>query len=150
MTDKIASTGNRIVEDGPIEVQLRTGREFCAEQGIDHIDYLKVDAEGHDLEVLKGFDLGIVDFVQVEASANRHMLQAVPFAVLYDYLCGQGFYLFGLYGPAWEFKQGPHRVRQLVIGRELMLSNNALPILRRIDPVFISERLVGPIEAQEL
>ena len=48
----------------------QTGDEFLAAQGIEHVDYLKVDAEGHDLSVLKGFrqarTTGVVDVVQFE------------------------------------------------------------------------------------
>ena len=35
-------------------VLLRTLDEYCAEKGIDHIDFVKVDVEGHELEVLRG------------------------------------------------------------------------------------------------
>lgn len=30
--------------------------DYCAEQGIAHVDFLKIDAEGYDFEVLEGFD----------------------------------------------------------------------------------------------
>jgi hypothetical protein len=148
MTDKRVTTGNRLTPDGPLEVQLVTGRYFCASEGIEHIDFMKIDAEGHDLEVLKGFDLSIVDFIQAEASANPHMRQSVPFFDIYDYLTSRGFYLFGIYDQAWEFKQGP-MVLQRVLNNSMTIGP-ILPVLRRIDPVFIHGRLVGPIEAQEL
>lgn len=35
-------------------VRMRTVDGFCEEQGIDRIDLLKLDVEGHELEVLKG------------------------------------------------------------------------------------------------
>jgi FkbM family methyltransferase len=38
-----------------IEVPRKTGGEVCAELGIDHIRFLKVDTEGHDLQVIQGF-----------------------------------------------------------------------------------------------
>ena len=51
-------------------VDVDTGDSFCNLNGISHIDYLKVDCEGHDLEVLEGFrsmlQQGLVKFVQVE------------------------------------------------------------------------------------
>ena len=44
--------------------------DYCQEQGIQHVDLLKVDAEGHDLAVLKGaqrmLDAGAIDFIQFE------------------------------------------------------------------------------------
>jgi FkbM family methyltransferase len=38
-----------------IEVPCVTGDKFCAEQQIRHIDFLKIDAEGYDFNVLCGF-----------------------------------------------------------------------------------------------
>ena len=36
------------------DVEIRSVDEFCAEQNIPHIDILKTDTQGFDLEVLKG------------------------------------------------------------------------------------------------
>jgi FkbM family methyltransferase len=35
-------------------VQVQTLDDYCAERGIDHIDLLKIDVEGHELDVLRG------------------------------------------------------------------------------------------------
>jgi len=37
-----------------IEIELTTIDKFCSNQQIDFIDFLKVDVEGHEIEVLKG------------------------------------------------------------------------------------------------
>lgn len=37
------------------EVQLTAGDAYCAENGIENIDFLKIDVEGHDLAALRGF-----------------------------------------------------------------------------------------------
>lgn len=39
-----------------INVELMNGNEFLAKEKIESIDFLKIDTEGHDLEVLKGFE----------------------------------------------------------------------------------------------
>jgi FkbM family methyltransferase len=61
-----------------IEVPCLTGDKFCAEQGIEHIDFLKIDAEGHDLAVLRGFENMLrnnnIDWIQFEY--NEFTLQA--------------------------------------------------------------------------
>lgn len=53
-----------------VEVRRRTGDDVCAELGITHIRFLKVDTEGHDLKVIEGFrDLiraGAIDVIQFE------------------------------------------------------------------------------------
>lgn len=51
------------------EVELRTLDAFCDEQGITHIHLLKMDVEGHELEVLHGAArmlAGRIDFLQFE------------------------------------------------------------------------------------
>jgi FkbM family methyltransferase len=51
-------------------VRVTTGDAYCAEQGIEHIDLLKIDTEGHDFDVLRGFETmlgrGAIDVVQFE------------------------------------------------------------------------------------
>ncbi len=51
-------------------VELRTLDAFCAAMAIDHIDYLKIDTEGHELAVLQGakgmIESGRVRFIQFE------------------------------------------------------------------------------------
>lgn len=111
----------------PVEhVQVSTGEAYCSAQGVDRIDFLKIDAEGHDMEVLKGF-LGLlrghrIGFVQVEASMNPGNRRHVPFAQFTALLEPLGYYLFGLYD----------QVRELREGR---------PALRRSNTVFVSQRL---------
>ena len=36
------------------EILLRTIDDYCGENGVEYIDFLKIDAEGHDLSVLRG------------------------------------------------------------------------------------------------
>lgn len=53
-----------------IEVECTTLDSFCARQGIERIDLLKIDAEGHDLAVMKGalgmLSAGKIGFVYAE------------------------------------------------------------------------------------
>lgn len=47
-----------------------TGDEYCRSKGITHIDFLKIDVEGHEPNVLKGFKdmlaAGAIDIIQFE------------------------------------------------------------------------------------
>src|SRR5262249_23324067 len=56
-----------------IEVPCVTGDKFCGEQRIKHIDFLKIDAEGHDFAVLRGFENMLrsndIDWIQFEYNA---------------------------------------------------------------------------------
>ena len=53
-----------------VTVPAETGDAECARLGVTHIDLLKVDTEGHDLTVLRGFEdmlaRGAIDFIQFE------------------------------------------------------------------------------------
>jgi len=111
-------------------VEIMAGADFCRDRGIDHISFLKIDTEGHDLEVVRGFGplLEIVDFVQVEAATNDYNQTHVPLRDFQTVLGQAGFYLFRIYGEAFEFKFG---------GR---------PVSRRCNPVFIHGRLVGDMQ----
>jgi FkbM family methyltransferase len=57
-------------QSAPITVGCTTVDLFCTERGIKHIDVLKIDTEGFDLEVLKGartmLELGAISFVYFE------------------------------------------------------------------------------------
>jgi FkbM family methyltransferase len=89
-------------------VQVATLDGFAAEHQISRIDFLKVDTEGFDLEVLKGAERllcsAAITFVQVEAGMNRHNTKHVPFEQLKDHLEQRGYTLFGLYEqtPEWS------------------------------------------------
>ncbi len=52
------------------EIELRTMDDFCLEQGINHIDFLKIDIEWHELSCLQGakklLSTGSIDMIQIE------------------------------------------------------------------------------------
>lgn len=130
MTKLANSVQNKIVaptETIPTQtVQILRGEDFCDSHGMRRISYLKIDTEGHDLEVLKGFGriLKRVDFVQVEAGMNAYNKTHVPFEALTTFLTKRGFLLFHIFDQVMEFKLG---------GR---------PTLRRCNPVYINAGLV--------
>jgi FkbM family methyltransferase len=102
-------------------VPVVTGDAVCAEHGIDRVFFLKVDTEGHDLAVLKGFSnmiaRGQIDIIQVEAGMNPTNELHVDLGEFRSLLEPQGYYLFNIY----------NQVRQK--GRHF---------LRRCNPVFVS------------
>lgn len=52
------------------DVWIKRLDDFCREEGIAHIDLLKLDIEGHELKALEGaaglIDAGAIDFIQFE------------------------------------------------------------------------------------
>lgn len=87
---------------------------------------MKVDTEGHDLEVLQGGEKLLteqkIDVIQVEAGMNPSNRHHVPFEALKSYLESKSYLLFGIYEQTGEFMSGH-------------------PVMRRANCVFISSDL---------
>ena len=62
-----------IAVDRREHVTLTTIDRFCEREGVDHVDFLKLDVEGHELKVLEGAEVmmrdGRIDFLQFEFGA---------------------------------------------------------------------------------
>lgn len=131
MTAIATSTGNRIIHGSPsVDVEavaVLTGDSYCAANGITEIQLLKIDTEGFDLEVLKGFESMLagqfVDVVQVEASMNPFNRKHVSFFEIVHHLQVKGYHLFRVHEQVHE--------------------SDGRPLLRRANPVFCSERLIN-------
>ena len=107
-------------------VPVDTLSNFCTQKEIPQISYLKIDTEGHDLEVLRGGESLLaearVDVLEVEAGMSPDNHLHVPISELVTYLEGFGYRLFALYEQVPEWQTGR-------------------PQLRRTNPVFISPEL---------
>ena len=109
------------------KVDVETLDEFCVEMNIDCINFLKIDTEGGDLDVLRGsenlLNKQMINMVQVEAGMNSRNKRHVPFEKLKQYLETKNYFLFGIYEQVNDrFAKEPH--------------------LRRSNPVFISEQMI--------
>jgi FkbM family methyltransferase len=132
MTARGTSTMNRVVTGLPdpkvpvVEVAVQTGASLMRNEGLERVAYLKIDAEGYDLEVVRGFgpSLRRADFIQVEAGMNPYNRSHVGFRLLDTAMRRRGFLLFGIYDQTFEFRKG---------GR---------PVLRRANLIYINGRLV--------
>jgi FkbM family methyltransferase len=124
-------TRHRVGSDAAGEIDripATTVDSFCAEHGIERIDYLKIDTEGHDLEVLKGargmLSAHRVAIVEVECGMNPGNTYHVPFEALNSCLEGHGYRLFRFYDQVREWPTGE-------------------PHLRRANAVYLSPRTIA-------
>lgn len=98
--DKTASIVEGAVELVPTErddakyretVIVRSADSFCAEYGIDRLDFVKIDCEGYEREVLLGMQASLAElkpkFVQFEFN-NAHLLRRHLLSSLIDLLPG--------------------------------------------------------------
>lgn len=98
MTNQPGVTVNRIVAPGGadlVRVEVTTGDEFCRQNQIGAISFLKIDCEGVDDKVLRGFDTmisqGRVDFVQIEAAIGTPVDIHVPLRAFEESLVPRGY-----------------------------------------------------------
>jgi FkbM family methyltransferase len=91
----------------PVEVTVQQGDRYLAAVGIEHVDYLKVDVEGFDFEVLQGFAgalagqaVAALQFEYNEWSLlNRHLL-----ADFYDLLDPLGYAVGKIHPDGVDFR----------------------------------------------
>ena len=109
------------------KIQVVATIDFCKKEGINYIDYLKIDTEGFDLEVIKGakelLEDNAIGFVEAEVSMNPGNTFHVSFEEVKKYMEAHHYLLFGLYEQVLEWKTKE-------------------PALRRANAVFISTKLI--------
>ena len=110
--------------ESSFRIPVMRGDDFCRREGVERINVLKIDAEGHDLKVLVGFVEMLrdqrIDMVQVEAGVYKGNGTHAPFLDIWKFLDGVGYHVFGVYDQVLEFKEN-------------------VSVLRRVNPVFISD-----------
>ena len=97
---------------GRVDVETETVDHFCAAHGIDHIDILKADTQGYELEVLTGarglIDAGRIRALLVEITfTEQYKDQPRHFEVM-RFIDDLGFSLYGLYGVHRQAGQVSH------------------------------------------
>lgn len=133
MQARAGDTMNRIVT-GPSgnpnlpieEVEVAAGDAFCAARGIEEIGILKVDTEGHDLDVLAGFHGMLaarrIRYVEAECAISPHNRMHVPYMRIADYMFALGYGLFGLF-PAGRHPRGYANLHTRKRGRGIWYGN---------------------------
>jgi FkbM family methyltransferase len=104
------------------QVHMRTVDAFCAEQHIKHIDFLKVDVEGNELNVLKGatemMNKGNIDFIQFEFGGTD--IDARTFFQDFYYLLHEKYKIYRI------LNNGLYPIHQYKQTQEIFLSSNYL------------------------
>jgi FkbM family methyltransferase len=59
--DQTSLVERRDSDTRAVEVHMRSGDDYMREHAIERVDFVKVDAEGYDLEVLRGFSSSLAD-----------------------------------------------------------------------------------------
>jgi FkbM family methyltransferase len=113
-------------QEGVQAVPIETIDDFCSANCLQRVDFLKVDTEGHDLDVLRGAESMLseqrIAVVQTEVGMSPLNTLHAAFEVTKAHLEKRGYYLFGIYAQAAERRLNS-------------------PVLRRTDAVFVSKRV---------
>jgi FkbM family methyltransferase len=87
-------------------VHVATVDEFCHQNGIPHIDVLKSDTQGFELEVFKGAERmlaeGHIKCVYCELVFSDMYKNMPTFCEVFDFLMKKGFFLVSFYDIAYE------------------------------------------------
>ncbi|NJK92616.1 MAG: FkbM family methyltransferase [Blastochloris sp.] len=82
-------------------IEVITLDRFCQAQGLNRVDILKIDAQGFDLDVLKGgeemISQGAIPFIYVEITFDKHHTDAQWFLPVHEHLLGHHYHLCGIY-----------------------------------------------------
>jgi FkbM family methyltransferase len=131
----MSSIGFRRPQDVQEAITLDTVADFAARHGIETIDFLKVDTEGHDLEVLAGaaslLQQQLVRFVQCECEPTASTGTLVSFADAAAFLGRFGYQLFGIYDQQPEWWEGTTAMRfwnAVFIAETVFLANPGEPL----------------------
>ena len=85
------------MREAQINVPVTTIDNYCAEKGIQRVSFMKIDAEGHDFEVLKGMQSTLqsrsIDIIQFEYG-YRNVNSKVFLKDIYDYIVHFDYQLY--------------------------------------------------------
>lgn len=109
-----SSTGSSIVrlpwtvEDVVVKCKVMTGDKYCAENYIERIDFLKIDAEGMDYRILQGFrtmlENGNIETIQFELNKSSILTKKLLID-FYNLLVPLGYEIGRIYPTHTRFKK---------------------------------------------
>ena len=115
MTSTEPGGNNTVLQDrsttGSIDVPIDTIDSFTAANSIETIDLLKIDVEGHELQVIKGADQilrrGQVRFIFAECVIPEDIVEPhTSFFALHQWLHQHGFSFVTYYGESFRLSDG--------------------------------------------
>lgn len=126
------SIRNKRPEDKVEEIEITSIDTFCQEYNIDKIDFLKIDTEGYDLEVLEGANTFLADqkinIVMLECEPVAFSNYFTSFTNIAHKLYDLEYELFGIYQqqPYWDGRNSILYFNAVFISKSLISKNSSL------------------------
>jgi FkbM family methyltransferase len=104
-----------------IPVRIRTLDDIVAECELDHLDLLKVDVQGYEMEVFAGGEEALqkTRLIVSEVSFFEHYLGQPLFKAVYSHLNDRGFELRAMFGQLYDGQGIPLQCDAVFINRRL-------------------------------
>jgi FkbM family methyltransferase len=124
------------------EIALTSIDEYCSTEGLDHIDLLKIDAEGHDFEVIAGASgmlnkrsIGVLQFEynQRWIGARRYLRDVFQLLGPLNYSIGKLTPDAVEFYPEWHWEMETYRE-----GNYIACTEERAACFKRLDPVWLS------------
>lgn len=108
------------------EIDVTTLEEARAKHGIPNHDFLKLDVEGAELDVMRGAFLGGTFGVLTEIRFHREINGSAPFAEVDQFMTARGFMLYGIYVGRQSRKALPYPGPKLIStsGKRIFAATN--------------------------
>lgn len=121
LKEELMNNRNDAIEETVI---IDTIDEYCKAKNITTIDFLKIDTEGYDLEVLRGAEEmlsnALVPFIYCEIGILKKNNRNTNFSELTDWLAERDYHFFGLYQlVANGWKQGDYFGNALYVHKDI-------------------------------
>jgi FkbM family methyltransferase len=112
-------------------VQILKLDDYCSEKSITHIDFLKLDVEGNELNVLKGgkqmIESNAIDFIQFEFGGSN--IDSRTYFQDFYYTLSQQYDLYRI------VKDGLYKLDNYKEAYELFITTNFLAVNRSLKPI---------------
>jgi hypothetical protein len=105
-------------------IQVNTLDDYCHMHHISKIDFLKIDTEGYEINVLKGamqmMRKEAISLIYCETGFQQSNKCNTYFPELTEFLASQNYYFFGLYQVDYhDWKRGNHLANALYVHKSV-------------------------------
>jgi len=109
------------------KVEIKTLDSFCTERNINKIDFLKIDTEGWEINVLNGalgmINRGNIKAILCEVGFTSLNVRNTPFEVVNHFMAKNNYFFYGIFDTSHiKLKKGTHYANALFVSENYLKS----------------------------